>query len=256
MKRSILVIGLVLLPMAGLLAQGEILEQPRIFYRNERSIGIMMNTNGFGAGFRYATRINARNKSIWEAGFSSIKHPKEVKINNYNSFNSRSFVFGKMNSFISIETGWGKQHEFFRKADRGGISVRGYFSGGPALGVLKPIYYEVANYLDQTYTIEKFSTSIHRGLILGKASFFKGMKEINVVPGATVRAGMSFEYSTSDITIHAIESGLSLDVFPKRIEIMATDVEHNSFYFLTLFVSYRFGRVIDASGVVDEDDLF
>jgi hypothetical protein len=35
---------------------------------------------------------------------------------------------------------------------------------------------------------------------------------------------------------------------------MAT--EQNSFYFLTLFVAYRFGKVVDAKGIVDESDLY
>jgi len=65
---------------------------------------------------------------------------------------------------------------------------------------------------------------------------------------------MSFEYSKSDITIHAIETGVSLDLFPKEMVIMAT--EQNNFYFLTLFVAYRFGKVVDDQGIVDEGDLY
>ena len=261
MKRWILGIWLLQLMGGALFAQGEILEAPRIFYRNERSIGLMMNSNGFGAGGRYAKRINARKKTIYEVGFSSIKHPKEIKINNNYNYSSRSFVFGKMNSFISLQSGWGKQKEMFRKIDYGGISIRRYFSVGPALGILKPIYYEViesgAGGLGQPYLVdEKFNTATHQGNIYGRSSFFKGIKEISVVPGACGRAGVSFEYSKSDITIHAIETGVALDIFPKRIEIMATDIEKNNFFFLTLFVSYRFGRVVDASGILDEEDLF
>ena len=244
----------------ALSAQGDVLEKPRIFYRNERSIGLMMNSNGFGAGFRYASRVNARNKTIYEAGFASIKHPKEMKISNYSAYTTRSFVYGKTNSFFNVQTGWGKQREVFRKIDRGGISVRTYFSIGPSLGILKPIYYEVVKGgigLEKPFLeVEKFSTATHLGNIYGKASFFRGFNEIKVVPGATGRAGVSFEYSTNDLTIHAIESGLSLDVFPKRIEIMATETKKNNFIFVTLFVSYRFGRVVDASGIVDTGELF
>ena len=38
------------------------------------------------------------------------------------------------------------------------------------------------------------------------------------------------------------------------MKIMAT--QKNDFYFLTLFVSYRFGKVVDAKGIVDESDLY
>ena len=203
MKRWILGILLCVLLGGAVYAQGEVLKNPRIFYRNERSFGLMMNTNGLGAGFRYAKRVNARNKTIYEVGFSTIKHPKELKINNNWDYRSRSFVFGKKNMFVCLQTGWGKQKEMFRKVDRGGISIRRYFSVGPELGILKPVYYEIYNYMDDVLTIEKFSEDTDRSNIYGRASFFKGIKEIGLVPGATGRIGVSFEYSTSDITIHA-----------------------------------------------------
>ena len=160
--------------------------------------------------------------------------------------------------FMNFRGGWGKQKEIFRKIDRGGISIRRYFSFGPVIGVLKPIYYEVlksnnpgtstGTYIDE----EKFDVSKHQP-INGKASFFKGFSEISVMPGAFGRFGMSFEYSTSDINMHAIETAVSLDLFPRKMEIMAT--EENSWWFLTLSVSYRFGKVVDARGMIDEKEL-
>jgi hypothetical protein len=142
MKKWILGIWLFHLIGGFLFAQGEIKDQARIFYRNEKSFGISLNTNGIGVSGRYATRINARNKTLWEIDGANIKHPKEIRISN-SYYNNRSFVFGKQNLFINLRGGWGKQHEMFRKIDRGGISIRRYFTVGPVIGFLKPIYYEV-----------------------------------------------------------------------------------------------------------------
>jgi len=256
-KRYLLSILLYHLLALFLLAQGELSDQPRIFYRNEKSIGVLLTSNGYGISGRYAKRINARKKTIYELDFIGIKHPKEVKITNYYSSN-KSYVFGKLNSFFDIRVGYGRQKEMFRKVDRGGISIRRYYSFGPSLGILKPVYYEVIetnttdpnnNYLKQ----EKFDPSIHQGYIWGKASFFKGFNEISVVPGAYGRFGLTFEYSRHDITLHALEAGVALDIFPKEIPIMAT--EKNNFIFFSLFVGYRFGKVVDASGIIDEKDL-
>lgn len=258
MKKLLLGIWFLSLSCSFLLAQGELAESPRIFYRNEKSLGFLLNSNGWGASGRYTKRLNARKKTLYEVDFANIKHPKEVNVSN-NFPNNRSFVFGKTNLFLNFRAGWGKQNEMFRKVDRGGISVRRYFSVGPTLGVLKPIYYEVFKIggngnNDYYITEEKFSTSTHQGNIYGRASFFKGLNELSVMPGACGRFGLSFEYSSSDIHIHAIETAVSLDLFPKQMEIMAT--EKNSFYFLTLSVSYRFGRVVDARGIIDEKDLY
>jgi hypothetical protein len=258
MKKWILGIWLIHLIGGFLFAQGEIKDQARIFYRNEKSFGVSLNSNGIGISGRYAKRINARKKTLWEIDGANIKHPKEVRISN-SYYNNRSFVFGKENLFLNLRGGWGKQHEMFRKVDRGGISIRRYFTFGPTIGFLKPIYYEVfkaggGGVNDYYISEEKFSTSTHQGNIYGRASFFKGIDETTITPGIYGRFGFSFEYSKSDITIHAIETGVSLDLFPREMVIMAT--EQNSFFFFTLFVSYRFGKVVDAKGIVDEGDLY
>ena len=239
-----------------LFPQGEISEQPRIFYRNERSIGVLLNSNGLGVSGRYASRINARKKNIFDLDFVGIKHSKEYKYSNpYNS--NRTFIFGKLNSFFNLRLGYGRQKEIFRKVDRGGISIRRYFSFGPILGILKPIYYEILEPTSDPYQYnlitEKFVTHLNQQYIYGRASFFKGIDELSVVPGGYAKLGLSFEYSKSDITIHALETGLVLDAFPKKIQIM--DTEQNNFLFLSLFISYRFGRVVDKSGIIDEKEL-
>ena len=62
-----------------------------------------------------------------------------------------------------------------------------------------------------------------------------------------------FEYSRSTNCLHALEAGVVADIYPKKIPIMAT--EKNDFIFVGMFVSYRFGKIFDASGIIDEDDL-
>ncbi len=55
--------------------------------------------------------------------------------------------------------------------------------------------------------------------------------------------GFNFEYSKEDKVIHAVELGAQINAFPKEIPIMAgTD---NKAIFFSLFVSYRFGVIID-----------
>lgn len=259
MRKAVLLIFLVILVTDLLFAQGEIAEQPRIFYRNEKSIGFLLNTNGWGISGRYGKRINARRKIIYEIDFAGIKHPKEVKMTSQFN-NNRSFVYGKLNSFFNLRGGYGYQKELFRKIDRGGISIRRYYSFGPTIGLLKPVYYEVlyfkgSSFYDNYLQTEKFdpSTHIQPVNIYGRASFFKGINEISIVPGAYSRLGFSFEYSRNDIQLHAIETGVAIDIFIKEIPIMAT--EYNSFYFLSFFVSYRFGKVFDARGIINEKDL-
>ena len=258
MKKIILGLLLCHMAIAVIQAQGEFSGQSPIFYRNEKSVAFLLNSNGWGLNGRYAKRINARKKTVFDIDFVGFKHPKEVKISN-NYVSNRSFVYGKENSFFNLRVGYGKQKEMFRKIDKGGISIRRFFSFGPTAGFIKPIYYEVfetnpGNPSGEYYlSDEKFNTSIHQGNIYGRSSFFKGFNEISVIPGIYGRLGLSFEYSRQNIILHALEGGIMIDAFPKKIPIMAT--ENNNFIFVSLFISYRFGKIVDDRGIVDEKDL-
>ena len=57
------------------------------------------------------------------------------------------------------------------------------------------------------------------------------------------KAGFNFEYSKEDKVIHAIELGVQVNAFPKTIPIMAST--DNKAIFFSLFVSYRFGVIVD-----------
>jgi len=136
---------------------------------------------------------------------------------------------------------------FIKKIDQGGIAIRYVFSGGPSFSLYKPIYYDVLYHIS-LYEVEinqeKFSVSIHKPEeIYRQSSFMKGINEIKIVPGVYGKAGINFEYSKLDRVIHAIEIGVTLDAFLKKIPIMAS--EDNLRLFPALFVSYRFGRIID-----------
>ena len=72
-----------------------------------------------------------------------------------------------------------------------------------------------------------------------------GFDELKLYPGIYGKTVFSFEYSTKDAVIHALEAGVSLTAYYKEIPIMAT--EQNNFIFFTLHVGYRFGRIIDIS---------
>jgi len=231
-----------------LYGQGELNRQNRILYRNERSLGVNLNSNGFGVDFAYAKRINARNHKWYQVELLNVKHPKEIKITN-SIYNNKSFVFGKSNNFFVLKGQYGRQSELYRKNDAGGISIRYYYSIGPAIGFLKPVYYNVLyatgvfyNYYTKS---EKFSPSIHQSDISGRSSFFKGFNEISLVPGVSAKAGFTFEYSQQEKAIHSLEIGFGMDLYPKEIPIMA--IENNNFFFLNLYAGYRFGKAIDIS---------
>jgi hypothetical protein len=246
MKKLLIPAVLMIFGGISLYAQGELNEQQKVFFRNERSIGILLNTDGIGLSYREAKRIDYRNKTLLEIDAGNLRDPKEYKQSSPYT-QGGSYVFGKLNSTFYLRAGLGHQHELFKKADLGGIAIRYFYTAGPVLAIYKPIYYKVLYLISASeYEVkeEKFDASIAIPQdIYSKASFTKGLNETKVMPGLYAKAGFNFEYSKEDKIIHAIEVGAQVNAFPVKIPIMA--VAPNKAVFFSLFVSYRFGMILD-----------
>ena len=247
MKKLLIIAVSFLYGAVSAIAQGELDLQQKVFFRNERSLGFLLNSDGLGLSYRQARRINYLNKRLIEIDIGTLKHPKELRVTNPWTTGTGSFVFGKLNSVMFLRAGPGHQHEIFSKADLGGVAIRYFYSVGPVIALYKPIYYKVLYPVTQTeYGIkeEKFEVTIHAPTdIYSKASFFKGLNEIKALPGLYAKGGINFEYSKEDKVIHAIEVGCQINAFPKVIPIMA--LSDNKAVFFSLFVSYRFGVITD-----------
>jgi hypothetical protein len=249
--KNIPVIFLLILLCHTVFGQGEIDTQEKILFQNERSISLSLNTNGFGAGYRFGKRKTYLNKTIYDIELAYIKHPKEIKVSSdYSAYStSRRYVPGKTNLFVNIRPSIGFQHEMFSKEDRGSIAIKYYYGIGPSIGICKPIYYTfgiaVGNYIE--YTVDKkyeYKNQNGNAYPLGRASFWKGFDGITLYPGAHVNAGLSFEYGSVNRIINALDVSATFDAFPKKIPIMMS--RYNNQFFLTLSVCYRFGWIVDA----------
>lgn len=247
MKKLLIISVLIHYCAITLFAQGEIDKQQKIFFRNERSFAILLNSDGFGLSYRDAKRVDFLNKRFFEVEAGTLKHPREYRESNPVYETPGTFVYGKLNSVIFIRGSYGHQRELFKKADLGGVAIRYFYSAGPTFAVYKPIYYRILHQVSSNefeLIDEKMDVKLYQPSdIYSKASFTKGLNETKMLPGIFAKGGFNFEYSRQDKIIHAIEVGASLSAFPKKIPIM--DTSDNKAIFFSLFVSYRFGVVID-----------
>ena len=231
-------------------AQGEIDDEEKIFYRNEQTYAATLNSHGLSAGFRYARRIDAFRKTIYEAEFAQIKDAEEIKITFSSNQFGGSFVYGKLNAFGTLRAGIGIQKELFRKHDKGGISIRYFYTFGPSIGFIKPVYYEISRIEADPNGVQVEVTSVEQferhvlNNIERKAPFYVGLTETKVAPGLYGKFGFTFEFSRKDMAFNALETGIVFDAFIRKIPIMAND--YNTWYFPAFFISYRFGKVIDS----------
>lgn len=247
MNKLLPIFLLILLTQLTVKAQGELEEEQKIFFRNERTFSFSLNSNGYGFGYREGKRLDYLNKRLIEFEFNAIKHPKEIKLSSPYLQSGSNFVFGKLNNTFSIRGGLGHQREIYKKADLGGVAIRYFYIGGPSLAFSKPIYYNVIYAVGGiTYELrqETFNIDIHHPSdIYSRASFFQGFEETKITPGAYLKGGFNFEYSKKDKIIHALELGVVLEGYTRKLPIMASD-DNNAFFF-TLFITYRMGIVVD-----------
>jgi hypothetical protein len=236
----------------NLYAQGEIDDDTKIIFRNERSLGVNLNTRGYGASFRYGKFQSVSRKMLIEGGLNYIKHPKEISITYLNQ--SKPFVYGKVNSVYNFHIEYGYQKEIFSKYDKEGIAVRYYITLGPNFGFLKPKLYEVT-YPSGERTTEGFVEFLENnminshgggGTITGNAAYFDGIGDTRIVPGLHLTLGLNFDYGTSDDLYNAFDVGIMIDVFMEKMNIMHSDEGRAEQFFVTAFLSYRIGRILDA----------
>lgn len=213
-------------------AQGEIDSEQKLLYRNEISWSLGIQSNGIGAGFRYGTHQDRLHRKIYDFQILTIHHPKEIKI----SSSTGRMVYGKLNNAYAITGSLGKQIEKYSKLDKGSVSISYVYDGGFALGIEKPIYY----YVDYPDKVERFNTSNHTKY--GKAPFVFGLDEMQVIPGVFAKSCVQFEFSRYDREIRAIEVGVAIQAYIRKIEIMYID--DNAWLFPSFYIHYRMGKIL------------
>jgi len=234
-----------------LYAQGEIETEREPDNYNENSFGFKLNSNGFGADYRFSKRINFKLRYFYEAQVNYIKDPKEIRVINPYFEVSKKFVYGKMNSFQNLKLGFGINNMFIEKQDKGSISVHAIFGAGGILGVEKPVYYELVDSSKDAGDYVVYYTNIHRMDIhkynptdvYSKAPFKYGLDEIKIVPGIFVKSAIAFDLSKNVMKTNVIEGGVEFDVYFRKVEIMA---ENDKNLFLYVYLSYRFGSKYNA----------
>ena len=224
------------------LAQGNDLD---VLYRNEMNIGVLAHPNGVGINYRRCRHISGTKKGIVEFEFVNMRSPKEVKISNPNFDNSKGFIYGKLNAFQIFRPGVGYQKVLFPKAERKSVEIRLGTYIGASIGFVKPVYLVVVNSAvngtDNTMSIEKYDPQKHFiDNIYGRAPYFKGFGETKIYPGGYAKLALSFEYADYHNAVKAIETGITVDAFPKTIPIMA--LNKNQQVFVSLYLSFIYGK--------------
>ena len=220
-----------------------------VLLENQWTIGLMAHTNGWGARFRKGHNITYLKQFMWEIEFSTYKSPKEIRSVNPYFSDSKSYIYGKLNTVLFLRGGVGFQHILNRKPYWGGIQLTVFYYGGFTLGIAKPIYLNIIKARpDNTYYVEeeRYNPDLHSvDNIYGRGSLFSGFSKIGLHPGAYAKAGLEFEFGTKNTRINSIEAGGILDFSPIPIAIMAFQPKQT--FFFSLYLSVALGKRYNAN---------
>ena len=220
--------------------------EERLVYDHQNTFNVAIHSQGFGAGFKIGRIKSIHVTRNWEAEVVSLHSLKEIKTVNLSTYNTRPFVYGKLNSAYVARFGYGEERRIFGKPYWGGIETRWTYEFGASLALLKPYYYYVSIYKqldDGTYweTIEEqtYDDKDQWIDVLGRASFVKGIDETRLSPGVHASAGLSFDFSKSRSRVQAVNLDVKAECFPLGVSIM--DSERNRMLFVTFMLSYNWG---------------
>ena len=69
------------------------------------------------------------------------------------------------------------------------------------------------------------------------------MNEISILPGGHGKVAVHFDWGAFDEYIKAVEAGIAVDVFPKKIPMMVpVEGVENRKYFINLFITLQLGK--------------
>ena len=218
----------------------------KIGFRSEWYGGVHLNTSGWGGELTRSKFRTYKKYDLFTLNISSLRHVKEFRIRNQIVPNARSFKYGKINTVLTTRLSYGRRYMLYEKFREKGVEI--YFIGQAGLNValLKPIYLEIVKFDQDGKPLpirvdERYDTDIHNDQnIFGKSSSLKGIGESKFNFGGYAKTGFMFEFADNREKILALETGVMLDFFPKKLVIL--DSELNPQLFFNIYLNLVFGK--------------
>jgi hypothetical protein len=218
-----------------------------VIYNNEFSVDLTKQTKGYSFGVYKGKVLTYYKTRYFGLQFSEFKHHKEYKLSLNNSDLTESVIYGKQNNFYGLRAIVGEKKYFSEKSKTKGVAVGINYSLGFNLGIAKPYYVLIRNF-DQMSTAVKYSEEsseefLNTSLMRGAAPWSIGLNELSLNPGGTAKFGVHVDWGAFDEYIKAVEAGIVIDVFPKKIPMMVPiEGVENRNYFINLFLTLQLGK--------------
>jgi len=206
-------------------------EEGVITYRKSFSFGAKLTTDGYGVFFELGRASSVKKALLYQLEISERKHIKEEKQNGYYA-NTVPFIYGKENFFYPVKLGVQQQVLLGNKANKNGVAITANYGGGFTAALLRPYYVQVQNGNGVNYIKYNSADSAQflGGNIFGGPTLGKGWNELTMTPGLYAKTAVRFDYGSFNELVSAIEVGLNIDFYAKKIPQMVYNKEKQLFF--------------------------
>jgi hypothetical protein len=176
---------------------------------------------------------------------------KKTTAQPYYTQSGRDYYFGVQNRFHVIRFSYGFERCLADKAAKNGVRLSWVGFVGGALGLVKPYYLNLdypatdngagPTIVSQRYSSSNASHFLNQDSIDEASPISRGMNQMVPVLGGFGRTGLNFDFGSRDAFVKAIEAGVTLDVFYKKIPIYVND-DSNHFMFVGLYLAFHMGK--------------
>lgn len=226
-----------------------------VVYSKEFTVDFRMHTNGYLAIALNKARIKTWYKTnYYQIEVGILKHPKESRnLNTKNQlilgeFQGGAYTFGKKNSMFLVRGGYGQKRYFSEKQNEKGLAIGISYMGGFTLGILKPYYLDLlvsedgssVEFVQTGYTEEYATEFLDVNSIINSSGFRHGWAGLSVVPGAHAKVGVHLDWGAYDEFVKALEFGVMVDAFYKKVPLMVS--ENNKIVFVNVYLAVQFGK--------------
>jgi len=241
-------LAILLFSTSLLSAQNEAITESSLLYRKQVQFGFNLNSAELGGlNFRLGYHKTDRKKNIIDFELARVRDSKETRVESETD-NPQRYTYNRINMAFFLRTGIGQYITLTERPYKNAFGLHLNYHVGVTTAFLKPIYIDYLfittdQFGLQTSTVRsvRYNPEVHnqKSQIIGNSSFFTGMSNTTAKFGGYGRASLSVTYGQYPDEFHSIEAGVTLDVFPDPLPLMANASPRNLFFLF--FVGYTYG---------------
>lgn len=223
-------------------------EEGALVFNKQSVFGLRLNTDGWGIFFEKGYLKSVKTTNLFAIEFNEKKHPKEQKLNNVLNNNGflqigNPYVYGKRNTFYQLKLSYGQQRMLGGKTNKNGVAIHGIYAGGISAGLERPYYIRIQDApgtRDIKYSSADSMAFLEPSNILMGTGLRLGWHDMKFVPGVHAKAALRFDYGRFNEVVSALEIGLNIEAYSRKIEIMLQNPAQQVFF--NGYIAVLFGK--------------